>query len=236
MKFMNWFKFGVAALTLSISIMACVNDGNVALDDGDIAELIANALNSSAGGFDAQLDDMLYFVENYQDQCGQSIDSTFEKENEIASIATYNYTYDWEGTVNCDNNVPQDIDFEYTSIGTYSVFGRMSASDEGTYNMNVSGILPADTQYDIAGSFTRVGTQTTKLREDFVFTATLDITMTQLLVDKQYKTIDGGTATFNVVATSPNDEAVDRDGTITYNGDNTVTISFNGNSYNYSLD
>lgn len=236
MKFMNWFKYGMAALVLSITVMACVDDAEELLEDEDIAEMIENALNSKSGGFDAQLEDMLYLVENYQDQCGASIDSIFEKEKNIASIATYNYNYGWQGTVNCDSsNVPQDIDFTYTSTGTYTV-PRMTSSDNGTYNMNVSGILPADTQYDIAGSYTRVGTQTTKIRNEFTFTATLGVTLTQMLVDKATKNVDSGAATFTVEATSPNGDAVNRDGTITYNGDETVTVNFNGKDYTFDLD
>ncbi|MFK7947768.1 MAG: hypothetical protein AB8G11_09265 [Saprospiraceae bacterium] len=233
---MNWFKFGIAALVLSVTVMACVDDAEELLEDDDIAELIENALNSKSGGFDSQLEDMLYLVENYQDQCGESIDSTFEKEKGIGSIATYNYTYGWEGTVNCDaNDVPQDIDFSYTSTGTYTV-PRMTSSDNGTYNMNVSGILPTETQYNVAGSYTRVGTQTTKIRNEFTFTATLGVALTEMLVNKATKNIDSGTATFTVEATSPGGDAVNREGDITYNGDNTATISFNGKSYDFDLD
>lgn len=237
MKFMNWFKYGMAALILSVTVMACVDDtAEELLEDDDIAELVENALNSKAGGFNAQLEDMLYLVENYQDQCGQSIDSTFSKEKGIGSIATYNYTYGWEGTVNCDSsNVPQDIDFDYTSTGTYTV-PRMTSSDEGTYNMNVSGILPADTHYNVAGSYTRVGTQTTKIRNSFIFTATLGVALTEMRVQKSDKNVDSGTGTFTVDATAPNGDAVNKTGTINYNGDNTVTINLGGEDYTFDLD
>ena len=87
MKFMKWFKFGMAALVLSVTVMACVTDAEELLEDEDIAELIENALNSKSGGFDAQLEDMLYLIENYQDQCGQSIDSTFSKEKGLRKVA-----------------------------------------------------------------------------------------------------------------------------------------------------
>ena len=236
MKFMNWFKYGMAALVLSVTVMACVNDAEGLLEDDDIAELIENALNSKAGGFDAQLEDMLYLVENYQNQCGQSIDSTFEKEKGIGSIATYNYTYTWEGTVNCDSvNTPQNIDFTYTSNGTYSV-PRMTSSDEGTYNMNVNGILPSATHYDITGSYTRVGTQTTKIRNELTFTATLGVTLTDLSIEKTSKDIASGSATFTVTGDTSGGESVSKEGSITYNGDNTVTINLNDKDYTFDLD
>lgn len=236
MKFMNWFKYGMAMLVLSVTVMACVNDAEELLEDEDIAELVENALNSKAGGFDAQMEDMLYLVENYQDQCGQSIDSTFDKEKSIGSLATYNYTYNWQGTVNCDStNTPQDIDFNYTSIGTYSV-PRMTSSDEGTYNMNVSGILPSNTHYNIAGSYTRVGTQTTKIRNELTFTATLGVALTQMSVEKTSRDIASGSATFTVTGDTSGGESVSKEGTITYNGDNTVTINLNNKDYTFDLD
>lgn len=236
MKFMKWFKFGMAALVLSVTVMACVTDAEELLEDEDIAELIENALNSKSGGFDAQLEDMLYLIENYQDQCGQSIDSTFSKEKGLGSIVTYGYTYAWQGVVNCDStNTPQDIDFTYTSNGTYTA-PRMSSSDDGTYTMNVSGILPSNTQYNVVGSYTRVGTQTTKIRNELTFTATLGVALTQMNIDKTTKNISAGSATFTVTGETAGGETISKEGIITYNGDNTVTVNINNKDYTFDLD
>lgn len=236
MKIMNWLKYAITGILLSIVAVACIDDAENLIEDDDIADLLENTLNSKSGGFDAQLEDMLYLVENYQDQCGQSIDSTFEKERGIGSIATFNYTFTWAGTVNCDNNnVPQDIDFTYSTVGTYNV-PNMSSTDEGNYNINVSGLLPTNTHYNLAGTYTRTGTQTAKLRNELTFTATIGVSLTQMSIEKATKNISSGSAAFTVTGETSGGTSISKDGTITYNNDNTVTINLNNKEYTFNLD
>ena len=236
MTFMNWLKYGFAVFLLTVVAVACIEDAENLIEDDDIADLLENALTSKSGGFDSQLEDMLYLVENYQDQCGQSIDSTFEKGRVLGSIATFNYTYTWAGTVNCDdNNIPQNIDFTYSTVGTYSV-PNMSSTDEGNYNINVSGLLPTNTHYNLAGTYTRVGTQTAKLRNELSFTATIGVSLTQMSIEKASKNISSGSATFTVTGETSGGAAISKDGTISYNNDNTVTINLNNKEYTFDLD
>jgi hypothetical protein len=236
MKIMNWFKFGMAIMILSISVMGCISDATGLLEDEDVVELLENALNSKAGGFDAQIVDMLALVEMYQDDCNASIDSSYAKENGIGSF-TYNYNYNYTGTVICDSStsIPQNIEFDYTSIGTYAA-PRMSSSDEGTYNITVNGIQPTNTNYNLVGSYTRVGTQTTKIRNELTFTATLGISLTSLLVEKATKDVKSGDGAFTVTGETSGGESISYDGTISYNDDNTVTVNLNGKDYTIDLD
>ncbi len=237
---MNWFKFGMAVLVLSVSVMACVNDATELLEDEDVVELLENALNSKAGGFDAQLEDMLFMVENLQNGgCNETFDSSFTKENGLGSIISYSYTYSWTGVVNCDSSTtvptPSDIDFTYTSEGDYTA-PRMSSSDDGTYNVNVSGIQSTSTNYGVTGSYTRVGSQTTKIRNELTFTATLGVAMTSLVVEKATKNIQSGGGTFTVTGETSGGESISYEGSLTYNGDGTATVNLNGKDYTINLD
>jgi hypothetical protein len=235
MKLMNWFKFGMAIMVLSVSVMACVNDAANLIEDEDVVELIENALNSKAGGFDTQMTDMLALVETYKDSCNATIDSSYSKNKGIGTF-TYGYTYDFTGTVNCDSsNIPENIQFNYTTLGTYTA-PRMTSSDEGTYNVVVKGIQPGSTNYDLVGSYTRVGTQTTKIRNEFSFTATLGVSLTSLLVDKTTKDVQSGGGAFTVTGETSGGESISYEGTITYNNDNTATINLNGKNYTIDLD
>lgn len=236
MKLVNWFKFGMVVAVLSISIVSCVDDATELLEDEDVVELLENALNSKAGGFDAQMTDMLSLVETYKDSCNTTIDSSYSKENGLGSIITYGYTYAWDGTVNCDSsNMPESIDFAYSSTGTYTA-PRMSSTDNGTYNVNVTGLPASEANYTLAGSYTRVGTQTTKIRSELVFTATLGVALTELNVEKTAKEIVDGTGTFTVSGTTSGGESVSYDGALTYNNNNTVTVNLNGKDYTIELD
>jgi hypothetical protein len=234
MKLMNWFKFGMAIMILSVSVMACVNDATELIEDEDVVELLENALNSKAGGFDAQMTDMLSLVDTYKDSCNATIDSSYSKDKGIGTF-TYGYTYNFTGTVNCDSaNAPSDIVFNYTTLGTYTA-PRMSSSDEGTYNVTVNGIQSSSTNYDLTGSYSRVGTQTTKIRNSLTFTATLGVSLTSLLVEKATKDIKGGAGEFTVTGETPGGESVNYNGIITYNNDNTATINLNGKDYMIDL-
>lgn len=236
MKLANWFKFGMAVVVLSISAVACVDDATELLEDEDVVELLENALNSKAGGFDAQMTDMLGLVETYKDSCNATIDSSYTKENGLGSIITYGYTYAWGGTVNCDaSNSPESIDFTYSSIGTYTA-PRMTSTDDGTYNVTVTGLAPAEANYTLAGSYTRIGTQTTKIRNELTFTATLGVSLNSLNVEKTTKDIVDGGGTFTVTGTTSGGESVSYDGTLNYNNDNTVTVNLNGKDYTIELD
>lgn len=235
MKLMNWFKFGMAIMAVSVSVMACVNDATELIEDEDVVELLENALNSKAGGFDAQMTDMLSLVDTYKDSCNTTIDSSYSKDKGIGTF-TYGYTYNFTGTVNCDAaNMPQNIAFNYSTLGTYTA-PRMSSSDEGTYNVVVNGINPSSTNYDLVGSYTRVGTQTTKIRNTLTFTATLGVALNSLLVDKTTKDIQSGNGTFTVNGATSGGESISYDGSITYNDDNTATINLNGKDYTINLD
>ncbi len=236
MKLMNWLKIGTAAVVLSVSVMACVSDATDLIEDDDVVELLENALNSKAGGFDAQMTDMLALVENYQNACGQTFDSTYSKTNGLGSLITYGYTYAWAGTVNCDTaNAPQTINFSYSSSGNYTA-PRMSSSDNGTYSIVVSGLQPSNSNYSLGGTYTRIGTQTTKIRNEFSFTATLGVGLTDLTVEKTTKDIKSGTGTFTVTGETSGGESITYDGSLTYNDDNTVTVNFNGKDYTINLD
>ena len=232
---MNWFKFGMAIMAVAVSVMACVNDATELIEDEDVVELLENALNSKAGGFDAQMTDLLALADTYKDSCNATIDSSYTKEKGIGTFI-YGYTYNFQGTVNCDNsNVIENVELNYTSTGTYAA-PRMSSTDQGTYNITISGLQAASTNYDLVGSYTRVGTQTTKIRNEFTFTATLGVSLTSLLVDKTTKDIQSGNGTFTVAGTTSGGDSINYDGSITYNNDNTATINLNGKDYVINLD
>jgi hypothetical protein len=236
MKLMNWFKFGMVIMVISVSVMACVNDGTELLEDEDVVELLENALNSKSGGFDTQITDMLALVNTYKDDCDATIDSSYSKEKGIGTF-TYNYTYDFTGTVNCDSatNIPSNIVFNYTTLGLYSA-PRMSSSDEGTYNVTVNGIETGSANYDLVGSYTRIGTQTTRIRTSLAFTATLGVSLNSLLVDKTTRDIQSGGGAFTVTGETSGGESIGYEGTIMYNNDNTATINLNGKDYTIDLD
>jgi hypothetical protein len=235
MKLMNWFKFGMAIMAVSVSVMACVNDATELIEDEDVVELLENALNSKAGGFDAQMTDILALVDTYKDSCNTTIDSSFSKEKGVGTF-TYDYTYNFAGTVNCNNlNIPQNVSFTYSTLGTYTA-PRMTSSDDGTYNIVVSGLNPLSTSYDLTGAYTRVGTQTTKIRTALTFTATLGVTLNTLSVEKSTKNILNGNGTFTVNGATSGGDSISYNGSITYNNDNTVTVNLNGTDYTIDLD
>ncbi len=236
MKVTNFFRFGVMLLFVVMGAVACVDDVSELVEDEDVVEALENALKSKAGGFNAQIEDIATLIENYKDNCNQTFDSTLTKESGLGSLINYDYVFDLSWTVNCNNlNIPQSFDFTYSSTGTYTA-PRMSSTDEGTYNFAVTGVQPTSDDLTFNGNYTRIGTQTTKIRTELQFSATLGVVLTDLIVAKGTREVQSGTGTFTFTGVTSLADTFSYTGVLTYNGDGTATATFNGKDYTINLD
>jgi hypothetical protein len=108
----------------------------------------------------------------------------------------------------------------------------MSSDDKSTGTFTISDFGSASTSYTYNSSYTREGSQVSKVRYKRHFTSKTIITSTNIKVDKATKKILSGEATATISGGASTGESFSYSGTITFNGDQKATLKFqNGSSY-----
>ncbi len=126
------------------------------------------------------------------------------------------------------------MNFIYTMHGTYDV-PRMSSNDSASAAWILSSIRPASSAYTLNGTYTRNGSQTSKVRDKNSLTTTITLTLSNVLINKSTKLIAGGTAAGTFTGNTTGGRSVQYTVAITFNGNQTATVVING-SNSYSVD
>jgi hypothetical protein len=109
----------------------------------------------------------------------------------------------------------------------------MSSDDSSSGGFVLTGLAPAAPAYVLNTTYTRDGSQVSKIARNYSFTSKLIIKSTNINVDKTSFKILSGTATVTVSGASSSGKSFNFNGTITFNGDNKATLVLNsGASYN----
>jgi hypothetical protein len=205
------------------------------LTNEEIADIIEVAMSEAAGGLTQQLVNMTEELQNLtlEDFC----DSTFSDSVAYANTRAgreASYTSAWTLDLTCNNfNIPQ------TGLAAnnaqVTVDGPRLVSD-GTASLSstVAGLQPTATAVTWDGTYQRVGNQTLGINQDKSVSSTLDVSYVAITIDKSSYEVSSGTADFILDATVDGNPHT-YTGSITYNGDDTITITINGDTYTVPL-
>jgi len=111
----------------------------------------------------------------------------------------------------------------------------MSSDDSSSSNWTVSGLGASSANAVFAGSYNRIGSQVSKVRNHNTFTSTLHYTLTNINVSKTDHHIVSGTASLTFDGQSTSGNTWTYNGSVTFNGNGTATLSINGNTYTINL-
>lgn len=214
----------------ALALVAC-DDDQAAVEivtEEEAAEAIENALSTETEGMTAQASTSARMADDYTD-CGVTFDSTITATDAIGAL-TYNYTFNWNGELSCSGAVPSQLSLDYTMTGTYDG-PRMSSSDNATATITLTGLAPTKTQYTINGTYSRNGTQSSKIRDQRSFSSTITVAATDWLVNKDSQELEGGSATVVISGESSEGTAFSYTGTLTLLGNKSATLVINGNEY-----
>lgn len=207
------------------------------ITDDEAADLVENSLAIETSGMAEQTETVAAVAPSVAPQsflCGLSYDTTITRIR-TTGARTYDYTFTWNWILNCPtNNYPTQLFGTYTMDGVYDT-PRMSSDDDATHTYTVDNLNTTDSFYVWNGSYLRNGSQTSKVRNQHTFTSVINITTTNVHIDKTTRQIISGTGTFTITASLTNGTTKNVTGSFIFNGNGTATISVNGNTYTVQI-
>ena len=220
---------------LTLGLDSCKKDGvassSTTVTEADAAEVATDAVVPTTGGLTVQASSSVSIYKTVALSCGVKKDSTISKSSASGATPSYNYSLSWDYTLACTGIVPSQLTFNFNGSSTYDGL-RMSSDDKSTGGFVLTGLQPSATAYVLNTTYTRTGTQTSKIARKYTFTSNLSITSSNITVDKTTQKILSGTAVVSVSGTSSSGNKFSFNGTITFLGGNKATLVLNsGTSY-----
>jgi hypothetical protein len=225
-------------LLLAIFSMGCQNDNSLTsqntMTEAEAAAIIANSLGSSSStyGLTGQIEELAGIANGGTLHKGtgeqQTTLDTVTITRSRTGVYSYNYIFRFlYGIVGGSFNVLYDMK------GTYDI-PRMSSDDSAHASFQITNLL-ADTLL-VNGTYTRIGSQTSKLADQKKFNSEILGTFTDVKVNKATKTVTSGTITFTVIGRFSDGSIVSLTGSLTYLGNHHAVLVVNGKTYNVNID
>ena len=207
--------------------------------EDDVADVVAASLgsDSSTDGIPAQLSDAAGYAGSSQ-QSSQSLhkaasfadyDTTFVRSKDNGTYS-YSYTYNY----NYGLKTASSLGFDFSIIGQYST-PRMSSADSTAGVWTLSGILPNAGSYTCNGTYNRIGSQISKVRNKYNYNTIISFTVSSLVISKSTLKILSGSASGSISGTVSGGQSFNYTMSIVFNGDMTATVTINGKVYTVNL-
>jgi len=234
-------KFKIHGLILAfLFITSCSEDENISsesLSAEEAVEIIEAALAEESGGLAETASAYTKaFVEEISQnvQCNTTSTNSYEFTRN-GSVTQASYAFDWEFLITCNGlSIPQSASFTANGSGSYST-QRIDSEDSSTLSAGITGMQPSATQLIFNGSYERMGSQQISINQTTEnVTTDFNIAITDLNVHKSDYKIASGTGTFTLSGDA-NGNSFSYEGSLTINGDNTATVTINGNAYTIEL-
>ncbi|MDX2128892.1 MAG: hypothetical protein SFU91_07650 [Chloroherpetonaceae bacterium] len=231
-------------LVFALSLSSCKENGleTAGVEEADAADAVAASLGDgdATNGLAAQMSDAVILSEPASSETLKSIeipsvefsnfDTTISKVKNTGT-RTYNYQFSYAYAL---NTPPTSATFTYSMKGTYDL-PRVSSNDSANASLTIGGILPTATAFSVNGTYTRNGSQTSKVRQKAVFTSTISLTVSNLQVSRATKRILSGTASGTIAVALSTGSSATYTVSITFLGNQAATVVVNGKSYSVNL-
>ncbi len=248
MKISNHIRSAVICtlFTASLLFTGCKKDSTTnTLTADDAADAMTSAMTTSTGGLSSQVSTAAtysYTQGAYKTSgatatlslsCGVPFDTTFSFA--YTGVTTASYSGQWDYLLTCSGSLPQSLTMSGSYTGSYDA-PRIKSTNTGTRNWTLTGIdMLTSTPYTFNGSFTRTGSHTSKVRNQYTYNADITITVTNLTVSKTTGQITGGTGAVTMTGTVSNGNSYSFNGNVVFNGNGAATLTINGNTYSVTL-
>jgi hypothetical protein len=233
MKTTSFIRLATVATAFLFLASSCKkqSDGAVMTEE-EAAEAIGLSISGNTNALSSQAAEIAATANAYGAVCGYSKDSSTTRANS-AGLYSWNYVFGWQWSTACTGGIPTSMAAGYKMKGTYDA-PRMSSNDSAVAAIAVTG-LTSGSQYTFNGSYTRDGSQASKIRNQNRFTSKIALTLVNVKVNKVTGQIDGGTASVTISGSTTTGNSFSYGGSIVFNGSRTATITLNnGGVYNIS--
>lgn len=228
-------------LFLLLALSACkkgTDSVSSELTVAEAVELTASALASNSNGLasinaDVTLNAQVVYDLNLS--CGATKTYTVTRQSPTAALTSYNYTFGYNYTLNCNaNGLPDNITGSSTYTGTFDG-PRLSSTNTGSSTFRVAGFAPASSVYVLNGEHKRTGTFASKTGNKTSGTTEVTITVSNYTVSKLTKTIISGIGTATITGTTARGITINFSGTVIFTGDGYASVTINGSVYIVNL-
>lgn len=218
-----------------LTVSSCKKDNDTsasAVSEDDIAEAISESVSTSGGGLVVQSTAAASYSSDLMngrigakasDQCGILHDTTIAGVNETGATVTYSYNFNWNWLLTCTNIIPQHFVFNYVGKTAYDG-KRMSSNDSSKANITLTGLGGDSTYYVLNQTYTRNGSQTSKINQKRSFSSLISIVSSDLRISKTTLKILSGTGTVTVSGEGSGGRSFSYTGTITFLGGEKATL------------
>lgn len=234
-------KFKILSVILSfLLITSCSEDDSItseSLSAEEAVEIIEAALAEESGGLtETAIAYTKAFVEEISQnvQCNATSTDSYEFTRN-GSVTQASYTFNWEFLITCNGlSIPQSASFTANGNGSYNT-QRIDSEDASTLSASITGLQPTSSEMTFNGSYERMGSQQISINQTIKdVTTDFNATITDLIVNKSDYEIASGSGVFTLSGDA-NGNSFSFEGSLTFNGDNTATVTINGNAYTIEL-
>jgi len=166
-------------------------------------------------------------------QCGITLTDSTVKTG-TSNHVTFGYYLKYTHTLNCNSDSQADnLSYNLAFHGYYNG-PNITAIDTGSSAFLIGGFTSGSTVFSMNGTYHRKGAFTSKIGDKVSGTSDLTIVVTNLIVTKSTRKIAGGSATITITVTTHKGH-VTYHGALTFNADDTATLTVNGVNYSINL-
>lgn len=168
--------------------------------------------------------------------CGYTSSVDINATNPSGTLITYDYDYSYYYQLTCnDSDVPTSLVSSITFDGEFDA-PRLASAHSGSSYLTITALDDEATSYIVNGSYERDGTFESKIRNKNTSSSSVEIMIEDVVVNKTTKEIEGGTGTVVIYGEVTGKGSFSYRGSISFNGDGTITIVISGEKYVVDLE
>ncbi|GAB3903858.1 hypothetical protein [Mucilaginibacter boryungensis] len=203
----------------------------------EAATMVATALAVNANGFINLKNDVIVYakgVTNNGKGCGVIDSFALARQETATSTINYNYALGYYYTVNCNNNIQDNLTSNIISNGSFDA-NNLTSINKVVSAINISPLSGSIINYTLTGNYQLAGTFQTIDETQLSGNNTVYIDISALLVNKSSRSIVSGTANVTVSGTVKNKNTFTYSGTLVFSNTNTATLILEGANYTINL-
>ena len=230
----------IALLSLTLVISCKKNDTTTpetTVTEDDAADVVASAIGTGGYGFTSSANEASQktnFGSNTPQPCLYSLDTTYTKASPAGSLFVYNYSLRYKYQMFCTNGILQNMVFDLITSGNID-FPRVSGTTNATGKLTITGLNPSATAYVANGTYVRNGSATSKVRNKNTFTYQVNLSVSNLSVLKSNYSVQSGTGTVTISATTTSGKVFNFTGALTYVNATTATLVIGTRTFTINL-
>ena len=195
------------------------------LQQQDAANAITEAVTPQSSGMVVQVSGATAKVASNAYPCEVAFDSSINAASATGAAVTYSSSLLWYWKLTC--NDPMNFSAGFAGNISYNA-PSISSVDSCVGAYTVTGLESTSSAYTFNGTYSRIGTAQSEILNKNAFTSTINISTTNIQVNKTTQLITSGTALVTMSGTVTSGKSFSYSGTITFNGGQTATLIITG--------